>query len=326
VRYVLEGSVRKSGNKVRVTAQLIDAVKGQHLWAESYDRDFENIFEIQDEISMNVVTSLRVELTEGEQARMWQDKNRNPEIYRKQLQLISLWRQGTRESMIRHGRLAQEVVDIAPESAIGYRALGWAHWYLAVRGESPRENYTKAFEFAQKALSIDESNGFSHGLLGSVYLLGKKYEKAIASGKRSIELQPNGAQAHLLLGNTLGYAGRFDEAIVYIKQAIRLNPFPPWFYYYHLGRCYIFKEQFGEALSEFKKAAKRAPESAGPHLMLAITYIYLDRIEEAHASAAKALELSPNFSVSFISKTSKFKNQAHIQYIIDAMRKAGFPE
>ncbi|RLA39194.1 MAG: hypothetical protein DRR06_19530, partial [Gammaproteobacteria bacterium] len=269
VRYVLEGSVRKSGNKVRVTAQLIDAVKGQHLWAESYDRDFKNIFEIQDEISMEVVTSLRLELTEGEQARMFHVKNINPEVYKKKMQALSLWRQGTKESYIKHGQLAQEIIDIAPESESGYIILGWTHWILAMRGKSPRENYTKAFKLAQKALSIDDSNGFSHGLLGSVYLLMKKYEEAIASGKRSIELQPNGAQVHLLLGNTLVYTGCFDEAIVYLKKAIRLNPFPPYFYYLHLGKCYLFKEQFEDAVTEFKKSAKRAPGNAFSHFYLA---------------------------------------------------------
>ena len=176
------------------------------------------------------------------------------------------------------------------------------------------------------ALSIDDSNGFSHGYLGSVYLVMKKYEKAIASGKRSIELQPNGAQAHLLLGNTLVYAGRFDEAIVYLKKAIRLNPFPPYFYYLNLGKCYMFKEQFGDALSEFKKAAQRAPDSEWGYFYLAINHIYLERNEEARASAAKALELNPHLSVSWILKISKYKNPTHTQYLINAMRKAGFPE
>lgn len=128
VRYVLEGSVRKADDKVRVTTQLIDAKNGQHLWAKSYDRDFDSIFEIQDEISMEVATSLRVKLTEGEQARMFHGKNRNPEVRKKHLQSVSLWREGTGESMIQHARLAQEIIDIAPESEIGYRVLGWNHW------------------------------------------------------------------------------------------------------------------------------------------------------------------------------------------------------
>ena len=326
IRYVLEGSVRKSGNKVRVTAQLIDASNGQHLWSKNYNRDFDNIFEIQDEISMEVVTSLQVELTEGEQARMFLGKNRTPELYKQYLQSLSLWREGTRESKIQHAQLAKEIVDASPESEIGYRSLGWNHWYLAMGGISPKENIKKAFELAQKAISIDDANGFSHSFLCAVYMSMKNYEKAIASGRRAITLQPNGAQVHFILGQTLMYAGRLDEAILYMKQAFRLNPFPPHFYYSYLGRCYMLRGQLEDALSEFNKAVKRAPSLHMNHLLLAVNYIYLDRNEEARASAEKTLELWPKLSVSHFSKMSKYKNQAHTQFIIDAMRKAGFPE
>ncbi|MEN8250762.1 MAG: adenylate/guanylate cyclase domain-containing protein [Bacteroidota bacterium] len=326
VRYVLEGSVRRSGEKVRVTAQLIDAINGQHIWAESYDRDFDNIFEIQDEITMKVVSNLRIKLTEGEQARIMQHTEKNPEIYKKHLQWLANWRQGGKEGLERCGQLAQEMIDIAPESETGYRSLGWYHYNLARGGKSPRENTKKAFKMAQKGLSIDESNGFSHSLLGWVYVLMKKYEKAIASGKRSVELQPNGALVHMLFGSTLGYAGHFDEAIVYLKRAMRLNPFPAYYYYYHLGLCYIIKGQFEDALTEYEKMNQRAPELWLSHWSLAVNYIYLDRNEEARASAAKALELNPHLSVSWILKVSKYKNPAHTQYFLDAMRKAGFPE
>ena len=133
----------------------------------------------------------------------------------------------------------------------------------------------------------------------------KKYEKAIASGKRSVELLPNGAQFKMVLGSTLGYAGRFDEALVHLKQAIRLNPFPAFYDYYYLGLCYMFKGQFEDALTEFKKLVQRVPKSWIGHWSLAINYIYLDRNEKARASAAKALELNPNLSVSYFLKISK---------------------
>jgi adenylate cyclase len=326
VRYVLEGSVRRSGDKVRITAQLIDAIKGQHLWAERYDRDFKAIFEIQDEITMEIVTGLRIKLTEGDQARHKRYENLDLDVYLKSIQLASLFREGTKESLIRYGQLAQEVVDAAPESPIGYRNLSLYHYSLANQGISPRENYKKAFKLAQKALSLDESDAGSHSVLGWIYLLMKKYEKAIASGKRAIELEPNAALAHCIFGNTLSYAGRVDEGIAHLKQAIRLNPFPPFFYYWHLGRCYKQKGQYEDALTEFKKALQRAPDNASTHLTLAITYILLDREEEAHASAAKALELDPNISVAMTSKTWRYKDQADLKLTLDAMRKAGFPE
>jgi adenylate cyclase len=326
VRYVLEGSVRRSGDRVRVTAQLIDAIKGQHLWAESYDRDFKNIFEIQDEITLRIVTALRVKLTEGDQARIMEKKIKNPDVYLKILKVWSLTRDGSKESLIRYGQLAQEIVDMQPEYPDGYRILGWYHYNLGNRGISPQENYKKAFKLAQKALSMDEFDGYSHALMSFLYLLKRKYEKAIESGKRSVEIQPNGAVVHMILGGTLSYAGRVDEAIVYLKRAIRLNPFPAWFYYYNLGRCYLQNGQYENAIMEFKKALQRTPDAFHPHAGLAITYILLDREEEARASAAKTLELNPNFTVTAVSKTLKYKNQAYKKLLFDAMRKAGFPE
>jgi adenylate cyclase len=326
VRYVLEGSVRKSGDRVRITAQLVDAIKGQHLWAESYDRDLKNIFEIQDEITMKIVTGLRIKLTEGERARITGKKYTNPDLFIKLLQANSLWRKGTKESYIRFGQLAQEVVDMAPDSPAGYRMLSWYHKWLGDGGISRRENYKKAFEFAQKTLSLDEFDGFSHATMGYIYLMMRNHEKAIASGKRAVEFRPNGALVHLLLGSTLCYAERFDEGIAYIKQGLRLNPFPAYYDYYHLGRCYYHNGQYEDALIELKKALQRAPDTGIVHFALALTYISLDREKEARASAAKALELMPHISVAFVSKIWRYKTQAGLKLMIDAMRKAGFPD
>ena len=328
VRYVLEGSVQKSSDRVRITAQLVDATKGQHLWSDRYDRDFKDIFEIQDEITMKIVTALRIELTDGEQARLLDKQIKSLDTYLKHLQAVSVYNKGTKESLIRFGQLAQEIVDMEPESPVGYRLLGWYHWSLASRGISPsrRESIGKAFKLAQKAISLDESDAVSYGLLGSVYELMRKYEDAIESGMRAVELAPNAVLVHGYLGKALSVAGRYDEGIAHLKQAIRLNPFPAYWYYYHLGMCYRLKGQYENALTEFKKALQRAPDAAAIHGNLAMTYISLGREEEARASAAKALELWPELSVSFVTKTWRYKDQAGLKSTVDAMRKAGFPE
>jgi len=222
--------------------------------------------------------------------------------------------------------VAQEVVDMAPDQAVGYRGLGWKHWGLAYIGKAPRENLKKAFEMAQKAISLDESDGLSHALLGSIYSMMRQHEKAVAAGVRAVELDPNGAQVHLILGQTLNYAGRPDEAIAYLNKAIRLNPFPPYLYFSGLGKCYLLKGQYEKALTEYKKALQLAPKSPPLYISLAVTYILLDREEEARASAVKCLELASFVSVSGFKKTSRYKNQADLKLITDAMRKAGFPE
>ncbi len=215
---------------------------------------------------------------------------------------------------------------MAPESPYGYRSLAWYYWHLSRHGKSPRESIAKAFKLAQKALSLDESDADSHGLLGSVYLMMRKYEKAIAAGERSIELEPNGAMYHGLLGLTLSYAGRPDEAIVYLNQGIRLNPFPAYWYFLHLSRCYILKGEYEDALIATKKALHRSPDAFGNHIYLALNYALLDRKEEAETAVKKALELWPSYSVKRASKKWPYKNQADVKFFIDVMRKAGIPE
>jgi len=326
VRYVLEGSVRKSEDRVRITAQLIDATKGHHLWAKRYDRDLKDIFTLQDEITMKIVTALQVKLTEGEQARLWSKKTKNLDLLLKRMETMSLWRKGTKESLIRFGQIGQEVIDMAPEDSLGYKILGRYYWGLATRGKSPRENLKKAFQLAQKVLTMDESDAHAHALLGIVYLKMRQHEKAIAEGKRAIEFDPNGAHVHGLLGFTLSFAGRPDEAIKYVNQAIRLNPFPPYQYFRHLGRSYLLKGQYEDALTAYKKALYLAPKNLFNHASLAITYALLDRQEEAEAAVKKTLEIDPSVSVKPYAKLSPFKNQADLKLVIDAMRKAGFPE
>jgi TolB-like protein/Tfp pilus assembly protein PilF len=326
VRYVLEGSVRKSGDRVRVTAQLIDATTGHHLWSESYDRELEDIFAVQDEITMKIITALQIELTEGEQIRMMAKGYKSLDVLLKAMELRSLWREGTIESHMRHGQLAQEVIDMAPEIAVGYRSLSWHHWALANMGESPRENLKKAYGLAQKAISLDESDALSHTVLGSIYSMMGQHDKAIAEGKRSIELDPNGAMVHGLLGQTLIYAGRPDEAIEHTKKGIRLNPSPDYWLLRDLGLCYLLKGQYEKALNESKKALQLSPKAPPVYFQLAVTYSLLDLQEEATVSAAKCVELAPFVSVDWFLKIARFKNQSDLQLIVDAMRKAGFPE
>jgi len=325
VRYVLEGSVRKTEDRVRVTAQLIDAISGHHLWAERYDRDLKDIFTLQDEITMKIVTALQVKLTDGEQARIWSKKTENLDFYLKRMEGHAACREGTVESHIKEAQISQELIDMKPESPIGYASLGHSYWYLATAGKSPRENLKKAFKLTQKALSIDESFASAHAILGSIYSMMRKHEKAIAAGKRSIELDPNGAMVHGFLGAMLRFAGRQDEAIGYINKAIRLNPFPEYWYFGTLSRCYLLKGQYEDALKAAKKALLRNPDASGNHMRLAVIYALLNRQEEASAATKKALEIDPSLSVKRV-KHWPFKNQADLKLYADAMRKAGFPE
>ena len=323
VKYVLEGSVRKSGDQLRITAQLIDATTGNHLCAERYDREMKDIFAIQDEITMKIVTAMRVKLTEGDQALLLGRQAKNLDVYLKSMEWGAAWREGTREGFIRCGQLAQEIVDMAPESVLGYRNLAWYYWYLATVDKSPRESLAKAFKLAQKAIEIDKSDSSSYTLLGSIYLYMRKYEEAIAAGKKAITVNPNGALEHDLLGYTLNYAGMPDEAMDHFTLAHRLNPFPDYWYFRHLGQCYMLKGQYAQALVEYRKALHQSPDSIIINADLTVIYVLLDRLEEARAAAKKLVQLYPKFTVEGISKNLPYKNENDLKLVVDALRKAG---
>jgi len=184
----------------------------------------------------------------------------------------------------------------------------------------------KALKMAHKALSLDGSDADIHALLSTIFTWIRQYEKAIAAGEQSVALNPNGARGHINLGSALCYAGNINEGIDQINQAIRLNPFPNYFYFYNLGRCYRQKGLYKESLAEFKKALQRSPENIHNHMSLAAIYALLDRHEEAEAAAKKVLEINPNFSVERSSKAWPYKNQNDIKLFADALRKAGLPD
>ena len=238
VQYVLEGSAQKVGDKVRITAQLIDATTGHHIWAERYDRDLKDMFALQDEITLKIVTALQVELTEGEQARMWDKETRNLEAYEELMQSYKYSLLETKEGNARARQLAREALVLDPKFRCAYRMLGLTIMNDVLRGwsKSPKESFVQAEEFLNHALAIDESDGHTRALLCMLYTLTRRYKKAISEGKRAIALAPNDSDAYFCYAQSLNAAGRFQEAIFMVNKAIRLNPIPPYFYWAHLKK------------------------------------------------------------------------------------------
>jgi adenylate cyclase len=324
-RYVLEGSVRKAGDRVRITAQLVDAATGGHLWSERYDRDLKDIFALQDEITMKILTALRVKLTEGEQARLYDRGAENLDSFLKVLQGRAYFYRFNKGSNLQARQMFEETIALDPKDAAAYMMLGWTHLIEVWFGwsKSPGTSMERAVELAQKALALNDTLDFTHSLLGNIYLMKRQYEKAIAEGERAVALNPNGADAHAHLGMTLSYVGRPEEAIVMLKRATRLNPLPPNWYLFSLGQAYRLTGQYEEAIAVYKRALHRNPDDMLAHAGLAATYSLLEREEEAHAEAAEVLRINPKFSLDHLAKTMPFKNQTDTERYIDALRKAG---
>jgi adenylate cyclase len=325
VKYVLEGSVRKAGGKVRITAQLADAQTGHHLWADRYDRDLKDIFAIQDEITMKIITALQVKLTEGEQARILGKGTDNLEAYVKFLQSREHFFRMNKQGSMRARQLAKEAISLDPEYAGPYTILALTHmmdlWFKFT--ESPKESMKMALEAAQKALTLDDSDPGTHVGFCMLYIMQRQHDKAIAAGERAVLLSPSGASSHSSLGTALMFAGRPKEAIPFIKKAISLNPFPPSIYLRNLGSAYRMAGRDEEAIVEYKKSLQKNPDDLFTHLGLAVAYVSLGREEEARGEAAEVLRIYPKFSLEYYAKTLPLRNQADADYAISSLRKAG---
>jgi adenylate cyclase len=328
VRYVLEGSVRKQGDRVRITAQLIDAQTEAHIWAERYDRDLKDAFAVQDEITRNVMTALQVKLTLGEQARYWKEKKGsevNREAYEKIWQGGWYLHQGTADGNVTARKLLEDVIGQEPQWAGPYSMLAYVHWVDSWMGWSkdPRESGRKAHEMAKKALSLDESLDSARFVLGLVYSSLGRFDEALAEAERAVELNPNGADALSALGSILNVVGRPKEAIHVLHKAMRLNPIPPAVYYWVLGESYRLTEQNDKAIAEFEKGLQRHPDHAFCLMWLAATYSMVGRKKESRKTALELLRVNPKFSLEHWDKMGLYKDPAVTKRFIDALRKAG---
>lgn len=325
VRYVLEGSVRKAGNRVRITAQLIDAPTEHHLWSERYDRNLKDIFAIQDEITKKIIIALQVKLTEGVQARIVGKGTDNLQAYLKYLRGRGHLRRLNKDDNVLARQMAEKAIALDSNYAAAYALLAFTHYMdvLYRSSKSPKESLVRSFELVQKAIDINDSLPITHRLLTNIYLLKRQYGNAIAEAERALALDPNSADNHAVLGRVLYYAGRPEEAIQLFKKAMRLNPMPESFYLYSLGMAYIMTGRYEEAVAACSKAIHTEPKNLFAHVVLAASYSLSGREEEARAEATEVLTIQPKFSLGYFAKTLSFKKQADLERFVNALRKAG---
>jgi adenylate cyclase len=328
VRYVLEGSVQKTENRVRITAQLIDAITGMHLWAERYDRELKDIFALQDEITMKIVTAMQVKLTEGEQSHLLAKGTKNLKAYLQLLQGLEHHRRGNIEDNALGRQLYEEAIALDPEYALAYAFLGITHvmdvWFGS--SKSPKKSFAQAIKIAQKAISIDDSSAFAHGFLGYLYTMTRQYDKGIVECKRGVAINPNDASAQSWLGQSLYWADRAEEALPVLKKALRLDPISPrWVILCFLAMVYRDMGQYEEAITLCKKVLKPWPDNILAHLVLAASYSMSDRNEDARSEATEILRIDPNFSLERLERTRRrrHKNRENTARFVDALRKAG---
>jgi len=325
VRYVLEGSVRKAGDQIRVTAQLIDALNGNHLWSERYDRNLNDIFAVQDDITKNVITAMQVKLTEGERVRNVAKGTNNLEAYLKCLQANEYFRQLNPESNALAKQLAEEAIDLDPDYAWAYFVLGRAHmvdvWLTSTK--SPKDSIARSRELAQKALALDDSLAEAYALLAYLLTMTGQHDEAVALAEKAVALNPNSSDLHYRLGKIFTFVSRWEESLLEYNKAIRLDPIPQNFYLWSLGYAYAWTGQYEEAMKWCEKAVRQQPDDLFAHLMLAAVYSFSGRDEKAQVEAAEVLRINPKFSLEKYAKSVTYKNQEDKERVISAWSKAG---
>ena len=334
VKYVLEGSLMKSGEQLRITAQLIDATSGHHLWAERYDRNMTDFFDLIDEVTRKIVLSLQVELTGGERARIWHSTTASFEAWGHTVRGYSLFQHNTKEDNIRARERFEHAIKIDPEYPTAWTYLAWTYWHDVWLGwsEHPAESFNQAMDLAKKAQTLDDNLAEVHSLLSAISIQQGHYEKGVAEAEKAIALSPNNSICHVYLAWALYSVGRFDEAVKAQKRAMRLSPYYPTWYLSNLGEALTMAGQYEEAISVTQQLLERSQKEkdqfwaiAGHH-WLAIGYSMLGREEEARYHAAEVLKVYPDWSLDFEREVYSYKNPSDMERHLDALRKLGIPE
>ena len=332
VRYVLEGSVRKAGNRVRITAQLIDATTGHHLWAERYDRDLDDIFAIQDEITREVVVALEVRLSSGEQARIWSSGTKNLEAWEcVRLGMAALNRM-TPEDHIEARRLLNRAPELDPNYPMAWASLGWFYFHEAEikTGHDSKADRAAALESAeasaQKALELDPSCADAYALLGLCHLSKEEYDEAIAMTEKATALAPNLAENLATAAVILSKSGRPERSFELIKKAMRLCPIYPGWYLYVLATVCRLLGRNESAVIIFEEAIDRNSDNLTLHVGLASTLGEPGREQDAKKPVSEILRLDPDFSTKKYVGALSYRDPAELARFEKGLREAGLPE
>jgi adenylate cyclase len=311
VRYVLEGSVRKAGDQVRITVQLIDATTGYHLWSERYDRRLTAIFALQDEIVQKIVTTLKLQLTLQEQGYIVRKRTDSLEAYDAFLRGMEYIFRLTKEDTLRARQMFEKAIELDHKYAWAYAQLSLTYsreWTF--RWNTDPRTLEQAMVLAQQAVALDDSLPFAHSLLGFVYEQRQQHDQATAESERAIALDPNNADSYAWQAEVLSRAGRPEDALRAVTQAMRLNPHYPPHYLFELGVAYRFTGRYAEAVVTLKEAINRNPNLLPAHLLLALSYWLqwiaqqspaAQTLEPAVAAVQRALALSDSWHLNHMS-------------------------
>ena len=327
VRYVLEGSVRKAGNRIRVTGQLIDAESGTHIWADRFDRDLNDIFAVQDELTREIIAALKVKLTLGKKERLMRRNTIDEEAYDFYLRGRERAWLNTRSGNVEARSLLERAVAINPDFAAAHAFIGFTHVNDYINGwaEVPEQSLQIGLEIAERAVQLDEAEPQGHYVLAVALGFNRQIDRGLAEARRCVALAPSFAQGHHTIARFLTLSGDPAGAISTLDAYMRLDPLYPDMALHFLAEARFSLEQFDEAVTALKQRLGRSPDSATSLALLASCYGHLGKIDEARAAWAQVMKIAPNFSIERQRRILPYKNPDDFERRVEGMRKAGLP-
>lgn len=319
VRYLLEGSARHAAGRVRINAQLIDAVSGEHLWAERFDRSLDDIFVVQDEVTARIVEALLGRL----RTPIGHDRPKNPEVYDLVLRARRLMDDSPQAAQEAHLMLTR-AVSLDPDYAEAYRWLAMNHWMGLVHSGGPTQaDRSVALDLARKAVTLGPDDAGCRWVLAYLLAYERHFAEADQEFAKAVELDPNEADAWAALSDIAVLAGRIGEGLEHIRKAFRLNPFPPSWYYLALGQAQYASRDYEATVETLRRDETYRTSS---RRFLAASLAQLGRLDGARAEAELFLVGNPHFTIHHWVASEPFRDAATLEHFVDGYRKAGFPE
>jgi adenylate cyclase len=324
VRYVLEGSVRRAAGRVRINAQMIDGTTGGHLWAERYDRDLEDIFAVQDEVTRTIVAALKVKLTAGEEAKRGHRGKVDPEAYDLLVRAGQTMLRLQPDAAAEARQMLERVIEIDPGLALAYARLSMITFgeYANQWNGATAENLKRALELARKAVDTDanEPQGYISLALALAWM--RDLDEAARAAEHALALDPNSGDAHTALGNMREFQGRPEEAVVLYESAYRLDPqFDMTLHF--LGRALLSLGRYDEAEAAFRRRLGLAPRSDMSRFYLACLYASTTRYQEARRIWREMMEVNPGFSVEHLKRALPYRDPHLLDRVMEGLHHAG---
>jgi TolB-like protein/class 3 adenylate cyclase/Flp pilus assembly protein TadD len=324
-QYILEGDVQRSGERLRVTAQLVDAQKGRQLWAEKFDRELSEIFSLQDKITQEIISTLQIHLTSVEQKNLPGSTPASFEAYDLFLKGQKVSVNFSEDSIAQAVSLYREAIRIDPDYAHAYAALAVARIRQFLQGftDTPARMQDRALELANKAATLDPGSHQIQWSLGYIHLYRKEFEEALVAAERAVSFSPNYADGYALLALVKNNLGQAEDVIPLIEKAKRLNPHYTWDYIYQLGRAYYALGEYEKAVSHLVRAIERNESAGYPRLFLAASYVNLGLIDEAEWEITQMQMAHPEYTRPHLQKTVPIGNKQLFDRFFRDLQKAG---